>query len=298
MQSWHFLRGRQWRKSGRAEMAAALICVALLAGCSDTEKLEIWRQIPIQMARATQTDSYKQIFQLDPGNGGSLESISAEARGAFDKRMDLIFTKLIGSRNWQHMKNLYGVNSIREELFARQIHMEGLVSFSTYLDPLDHDYVIMEGSGRFFAVRKKTGIIMMSGDFHVTPQRYRIHKLRKGCIPMEVVTYTTRIPGKPTYYNNTVIHYDLRIKTVGDEKKAFSVDYDSQHEAFLDLNSNDKYETNELIGTMQLNGRYSQAKLLDLNGIEFIRKAYDFDDNTLLQAAQAASVDKGKSCVR
>ena len=54
----------------------------------------------------------------------------------------------------------------------------------------------------------------------------------------------------------------------------------------------------EVIAEMTLNGRYSQAKVLDLNGIEFIRKDYQFDDNTLLLSQQAANVDKQRKCVR
>lgn len=297
MRSGCFFRTKRQSKFCRTGVAAVLVCTTLLAACSNTESLEIWRQVPIQMARATQTDSYRQIFLLGNGNASNPETMTADQRRAYDERMDRTFIKLIGSRNWQHMKNLYGVSSIREELISQQIHMEGLVSFSVYLDPLNHDYVIMEGTGRFFAVRQKTGIILMSGDFHVTPQRYRISDFRKGCIPMEAATYTTRIPGKPTYYNNSIIHYDLRIKTVGSDGKAFSVDYDSDHKAYLDMNNDGRYEGSELFAMLKLDPRYSQAKLLDLRGIGFIRNDYDIDGKTRSQAEQAAMDDKGRKCV-
>ena len=297
MRSGRFSRIKTWRSTNRVAIAAVAICAALLSACADTERFEdLWRQIPIQMARATQTDSYRQVFLLGKSDGVNYDNMNEKQRGEFDANMDRVFDHLIGPRNWQHMKNLYGVNTIREEIIKGDIYMEGLVSFSAYLDPMDHDFIVMEGSGRFFAVRDKTGNIMMSGDYHIVPQRYRIKDLSRGCIPLQANTYTTRIPGKPTYYNNAAIQYDLIIKNLANKDEAFSVDYNVLHQAFLDLDDDDTYEANELFAKLKLSGRHRQAKVLDLRGIGFIRKDYKFDAVTRSDAKKNADEDVSRSC--
>ena len=275
-----------------------LVTTLQLASCSNTESVEIWRQIPIQMARVTQTDSYTQTFILDIADNATNTELSIDARQQLDARMDQIFIKLIGARNWQYLKNLYGVSSIRDELINKRIHMEGLVNFTAYLDPINNRYVIMEGSGRFFAVRNKTGEILLSGDYHIAPQRYKIDDFESGCIPMETNIYTTRIPGKPTYYKDAIIQYDLIINNEDINNNTFSVDYRREHFAYIDLNSDNNYDASEIFASLKLKGRHHHAKLLDLSGLSFVKNNYKISDATALEAAKTANIDRQKSCVK
>lgn len=103
-----------------------------LSACA-TENLEIWRQIPIQTARISQSEKFTLNFRIDTPAIAKL--VSRRREDELDRRMDSIFINLIGAKNWQLIKNLYGVSSVREELLSGDIHMEGLFNFNIYLDP-------------------------------------------------------------------------------------------------------------------------------------------------------------------
>jgi hypothetical protein len=274
-----------------------LAFVLLVSACSSSPKLEFWKQVPIQIARVSQTDSYQQIYILDSDSEININDLSLEQRQKLDARMDLIFIHLIGARNWQYLKNLYGVNSMREELIEKNIYMDGLVNFIAYLDPEDLDYFIMEGNGRFFAIRRKTSEILLSGDFHIPPQRFKIDAMKSGCLPMQIKFYTTRIPGKVTYYQDTTVQYDLRTRPIRKQSDAYTVDYEKPHYAYLDLDGNGEFDKQELFGSLQLNTRYHHAKLIDLGGRNFIKDQYKTSDRAELEANVAAQEDKSRQCV-
>jgi len=289
------------RSSPKRLSMAILICALSLqmSACSNDKSIEFWRQVPIQMVRVSQTDSYTQTFVLGTSTSSSGEELTLEKRQELDERMDRIFITMIGAKNWQHLKNLYGVSAIRDELIDKKVHMEGLINFTAYLDPLDDKHVILEGSGRFFAVRDKTGEMLLSGDSHITPQRYMIDDFKSGCIPLQTSIYTTRIPGKPTFYKEAVIQYDLIIDTGDKDNNTYSVDYRREHKGYIDLDGDNSYSAeHEMFALLKLNGRYSQAKLLDLSGIKFIKKNYNINNAARLDAAKEADKDRQRSCVQ
>ena len=96
----------------------------MVTGCA-SDSLEVWRQIPVQMARISQTESYKQIFLISTPNIEDKQNTDRDK--ALDERMDNIFNKMVGDKNWQHLKNLYGISSVRDELMTGQIHLDGLI---------------------------------------------------------------------------------------------------------------------------------------------------------------------------
>lgn len=252
-------------------ITASAVITILLTSCSSVpDELQIWRQVPIQMARVTQTDSYRQTFLIDTDALKIDEKLTEKEKQ--DKRMDQVFNALIGDKNWQNLKNLYGVNDIRDEVIDGEVRMEGTVNFTAYLDPLDHDYVILEGSGRFFALRAREQTILLSGDYHIAPQRYQIGEFGSSCIPMDISIYTTRIPGKVTFYHGATVRYNLNIKSY--RKNVFSLDYKKAHMGYLDINNDNEYQPDELMASLKMDETYHHVKLIDLSGLEFVKNKY------------------------
>lgn len=278
------------------KLSVVIAIIILITGCGD-KGLDFLRQVPIQMARVTQTDSYSQTFIIN--SPAIREKEGAERDYALDEKMDNIFTHMIGAKNWQHLKDLYGISSLRNELIARRIHIDGMISFTIYLDPIDFDYIVLEGSGRYFAIRDETEAILMSGDFSIPPQRYAIEALKTGCVPMDAKLYTTRIPGKTTYYKDKLIRYDLIIDTLNASKDAYSIDYSSTHLGYMDMNGDGEYDAeNEVFAILKLNETYQQAKLFDIQGLQFIRQNYRISPEAKLNAAYSRRVDQQRQCVK
>ena len=274
-----------------------LVLLFLLTSCA-SNTAEIWRQVPIQMARVTQTESYSQTFLISTSEI-KREEDRAEKDKLLDARMDRIFTTMIGTGNWQHLKNLYGISSIRNELMNRQIHMDGLLNFVVYLDPNDIRYIVIEGTGRYFAIRDATDAILMSGDFHITPQRYSLKSLERGCIPLDINLYISQIPGKTTYYKEMNVRYNLLINKVKKSKNAYTINYDRDHLAYLDMNNDDIYDPDdELIAAMKLNSRYQHVKLFDLSGLLFVKKDYRISEQAELEATIVGKQQQERQCVR
>ena len=269
---------------------------------------EFWRQVPIQLSRVAQQETYKQWFIIPTEDIKKLKNGAKEH--ALDKRMDEIFTEMLGSVNWQYLKNHYGTHSIRNELIEEKIQMEGLLNFITYLDLIktndsDEKHIVIEGSGRYFAIRSSDnpgnskGAILMTGDFKIFPQRYSIKDLDKGCIPLDINLYTTRIPGETTYYKESIIRYDLIMNNSRKHNKTYSIDYNAHHNAYLDLNNNKTFEKkSELIARMKINSSHSHVKIFDLSGSEFIKNTYNITTDEKTELDRSINKDKNKMCVK
>ncbi len=269
-----------------------LLCLAslslLLVSCAQ-KTYEFWRQVPIQLARVSQQESYRQTFTISTPEIESIRDISKK-NNALDQRMDRIFIHMLGSVNWQYLKNHYGIQSIRNELMDGKIHMEGLINFNVYLDHFVGDevgHMVIEGSGRFFAIRDKTNAILMSGDFKVFPQRYTLSQLEQGCFPLDVNLYTTRIPGETTFYQESVVRYDIIMNLDRKDQDTYSIDYDSEHMTYLDMNDDGVYDpTSELIASMVMNNKHRHVKLFDLSGRHLIKNTYE------LTAAEESDISR------
>jgi hypothetical protein len=152
--------------------------------------------------------------------------------------------------------------------------MDGLINFTVYLDPVNnYKFIVIEGNGRYFSIRNETQEMLLSGDFHIPPQRFRITSLSEGCLPMEINLYLTRIPGKTTYYNKVVVRYDLLMDTSRADQQVYSLDYDAIHYAFMDMDGDGIYDPiNEKFGELKMNGTFHPAKLIDISGLEAIKR--------------------------
>ena len=272
-------------------------CVSLfLVSCSNPA-LEFWRQVPLQLTRISQQESYEQKFLISTPEIDKIENRN-QKNYERDARMDKIFNHMLGRENWQYLKNQYGVHEVRDELLHGEIVIKGMLSFIAYYDnmykgkPSDPDHVILEGSGRFFAVRKNGDAILMSGDFKVRPQRYSLEVMDTGCIPMDVNLFVTRIPGETTFYKETVLHYDINIDLSNKADDVYSLDYNSAQPVYLTINGK-----NELIGSLKFDGKDRHVKLFDLSGRKFIKKNYKLSSMEQSQIETENAMDKNKRCI-
>jgi len=270
-----------------------LLVVYVLVGCS-SDYIKFWKIIPIQLSRVPQQESYEQSFVIKVKNEESLNKNELEIKR--DEKMDAIFTSMIGIENWQYLKNHYGIHDIRDELIARQIKMHGMINFIAYLDPLDkHDpslHVVLEGTGKYFAIRNSTRAILMSGDFKILPQRFPLKSLSDGCIALDVNLYTTRIPGETTYYHPITMRYDL--KMISKTKDTYVIDYGNVHKGYLQLKGSKIYEH---VADIKFIGGFNHIKLFDLRGSEFINNRYKVSDEIKVSLNKNNTKSKNNTCM-
>jgi len=266
----------------------------ILVGCS-SDYIKFWKIIPLQLSRVAQQESYEQSFIIKVDNEASLNKNELEIRR--DEKMDAIFSSMIGNNNWQYLKNHYGIHDIRDELIARQIKMHGMINFIAYLDPLDKNdstlHIVLEGTGKYFAIRNSTKAILMSGDFKILPQRFPLKSLKEGCIALDVNLYTTRIPGETTYYHPVTMRYELKMKSKA--KDTYSIDYGIDHKGYLQISGNKEYEH---IADIKFKGDFNHVKLFDLRGSELINNRYKVSDEVKVSLNKNNTKTKSNSCFK
>lgn len=269
------------------------IVLFILVGCS-SDYIKFWKIIPLQLSRVAQQESYEQSFIIKVENEASLNKNELEIRR--DEKMDAIFSSMIGVENWQYLKNHYGIHDIRDELIAKQIKLHGMINFIAYLDPIDKSdsllHIVLEGTGKYFAVRNSTHAILMSGDFKILPQRFSLKNLNDGCIALDVNLYTTRIPGETTYYHPITMRYELRMKST--TKDTYTIDYSAEHKGYLQISGNKEYEH---IADIKFKDDFSHVKLFDLRGSEFINNRYKISDEVRVSLNKDNTKTKSKTCL-
>ncbi|HKI87710.1 MAG TPA: hypothetical protein VKA38_01700 [Draconibacterium sp.] len=226
------------------------------------------------MGRVTQSEAYRQTFI--PLKESYRNNDEQEVYALYDqnKKIDDAFTKLLGQKNWQNIKDLYGLKSIRDELLSSEVSANGLLTFSITINPMDHSEFYIDGQGRFFIIRDRTDEIMLSGDFDIPLQKHFIHDLENGYVVMDVDLYTTRVPERITYVHQVGLKYVIHIDTTLSKFKILAIDYDAKHNVYLiDDSEQDVFEYGELIGEMKLRG-VNGAKYIDLRGMAFLRNDY------------------------
>lgn len=236
------------------------MCFAL-TGCSLT------RVIPIQLVRVSQTESYLQTFSFlkpsqtaNDSKDGSPTTIQGQ-----NQRMDETFTKLLGPINWQNLKDLYGLGSLRNELIQNKIYLQGIMNVILYIDPVEHESFLLEGFGRYFLVRKKTSAILLSGDFHIPLKSHFLDELDRGFVIIDVKLFVTRVPEQITYLNEVPLRYKIYIDNRMKNDKIYSIDYTQKHKTYLE---------DDIIAEITLQDTGHGAKLIDLRGIGFLKNDY------------------------
>ena len=240
--------------------AVCLLAVSVvLQGCS-------WRLVPLQMARFSQIEQYTQTF-----------SFADESALDQNRSMESCFAGMLGSDNWQNLKDVYGFEALRDELVGKRVYLSGTIEFSIFLDPVDAERFQVEGLGRYFLVRGKTGEILLNGDFRIPPQRYSRADLNRGSLDVGVKLVVTRIPGIVSRLHDAPLIYRVFFNTERAGSGVYLLDYERSHQAYLDRDGNHILDGKERIGELKLEdrGRGALAMLIDFRGTGFVRRYED-----------------------
>ena len=253
-------------------LAWIVFIIPASSGCSLT------RIVPIQIVRISQNESYTQKFTFirnitlntdsSPDSAYTLEQLQI-------KEMDRIFFKLLGQRNWQNLKDLYGLGKLRDELILGEIYIKGLLHLTLYVDPVEHNKFLIEGMGRYFLIRKETKAILLSGNFHIPLEKHLLEELDQGSVLLSVKLFITRVPEQVTFLNEANLKYKVFMDTRMKNDHVYSVDYSKEHDVFLVEDQNQQIPTEkDLIAKIKIENLHQQAKLIDLRGIQFLRNDY------------------------
>ncbi len=262
-----------------------LLCVlpaflSICAACSLT------RVVPIQIARVSQTELYTQKFSLTKTktNSPPPDTNSHHLKDKIqeqNQQVDKIFTKLLGPTNWQSLKDHYGVREIRDELFDNEMEIKGFMNFSIYIDPLDQDEFLVEGTGRYLLIRKN-GAIILSGDSLIPLERHKFSEIDNGFVVISVTILITRVPKLTTYYSKSLLKYKIFFNTRMKKDRVYSIDYNKNHEVYLctkDTKEECEDKSEKTLSNYESFGNLifqdaGKAKLWDFRGIEILRDDY------------------------
>lgn len=244
----------------------------VLSGCASMTHV-----VPIQMARVSQTEAYTQTFDFQSPHENNAQHPIDQMQW-FNQRIDDVFLRLLGEANWQQIKDRYGLGALRDELLRKDIYVRGFFNFSTYLDPVSPEFFMTEGMGRFFLVRRKNHAILLSGDFHIAPERHSTEDLDRGYVVLDIALILSRIPEEVTYLHETSLKYKIYFDNSLKNKSVYRLDYQRQHEVHLPLSGEEALSGKTRIGSMRLDAKPDLAerfKLLDYRGTQFIRSDYE-----------------------
>lgn len=242
----------------------------LLAGCSLTQIA------PVQIGRIQQSETFTQKFTfLDSAaareNDGNLSEGQLFAQ---TRRMDRVFSQMLGDQNWQKLKDLYGLGNLRKELLDQEIYIRGFSQMTIYPDPFDGRYFSVDGSGRYFLIRKKSEAILLTGDFSFSDQSLSVADLQKGYVVLDINLFLIKIPGQLTYYHEAPIKYKIYIDNSLGEHGIYSIDYNKIHLSFLATTGEELSEANAY-ATITFDAPKRPTKLWDFRGIQFMRRDYE-----------------------
>jgi len=253
-------------------ITAFFLILLTLCGCSPLQVA------PIQMGRVAQLETFRHTFDFgevnSSGSSSNMDDFASATRD-INQRIERKFTRLLGKANWQTLKDLYGLSDIRDELVDKSIYIKGVAQFYISIDPFNHQRFLLEGTGKYFLIREKTGAILLSGDFFAVPTSYEIADLENGELPVNVTLFTTRIPAEVTYYHEAIVKYLIRIETSRKKDNIYRLKYDAVHDVHL-LQTQDEPITKEnKLGELTLDNKaQGPKKLLDLRGIKSLRSDY------------------------
>jgi hypothetical protein len=264
-------------RASRLRILPALSAVLVISTACTSLEL-----VPIQMSRVGQLEVYEQTFRFEvdeddcrAADGATEATGDWQRQRCLNRRIDADLGQLVGARNWQALKDLYGFGTMREELLTGDLVIRGYLSALIYLDPRDTERFHFDAVGRFFLLRGGTGEILLNGDFHTLPRIYAIADLDEGFIEVDIQQLITRIPGQHTFLQESTVRYRIHIDRRRQGKDIYAIDYGRAHEVFL-VRDPDRPHTSELraIGALHFRDRPETSKLLDLRGRGFLRQDY------------------------
>jgi len=216
----------------------------LLPGC-------LPKMIPIQMTRVTQMEFFRQFYTF---------------RDA--EHAQKVFTKMLGEKNMRVLLDHYAFGDAIDDLLHHQIEMQGSIVFTMSLSPMNDETFYTEGLGRYYAVRKTTSEIILTGDVQIRATMFNMNDLHRGELRIATQHYWLRYfaPGETNYCNPVPIDFVIKMRTVSKRDHVYSIDYDAQHPVIFE---------NEQIGYLEFDKTTPRDdKLIDLRGLELVRDDY------------------------
>lgn len=225
-------------------------------------------RIPIQMSRVVQVERYDQVFIVAP-DARQLSATIVAADGSCNDNTTAyfsnLFSRLIGSDNWNTLRFSFGDLDYCDELLAGSIALKGNIQFIVYLLESDLDQFEIEGSGHYFLIRKSNDEIMMAGQFEVTPTLQSVNDLRRGYLDIDIQLITTKVFDAQTYLHESDLKYRIFMDTSRAGKDTYSIDYTRKHQAYLG---------DDLFGEIVIADTGRNTKLLDLRGKGLLQSDY------------------------
>ena len=242
-----------------------LVLHTLITGCS------IHKIVPLQIARVSQTDTYVQTFEVNPSP--ELRAKFTNSRDAEIAELDNMLIVLLGKKNWQILKDSYGSSYIVDAFLKKKVKVKGQLNTTIYLEPVQHNKVLIEGFGRFFVLLENESILL-SGDTHVIPKFYPLVDFANGDLQLESRFYVTRIPKHISNYHEASIMSHIKINNKFKDDDVYALNYAAKHEMFLKLKPKTNKETLRKIGYLKFDPTFASSKLVDFSGMTFV-KEYD-----------------------
>lgn len=231
--------------------------------------------VPLQMVRVTQTEAFTQTFDALRLNAPVVASNDRPAFTEQNRLIDDTFTRMLGAKNFQQVKDRYGLGGVRDELLQGMITSQGHLTFTIYINPRDHTKFVLEGSGRFFIVREATKEIMLSGDFSIPIQDHALDELVKGKIPITVYLFTSNIGRGSTYFHKAPLIYNVGVEQLKNTPDAYVLKRGKYaHEVHLIDEGNPGMEYAVKLGNFHVEDDPNQAKIIDLRGLKLVRNDY------------------------
>jgi len=230
----------------------------------------------VQVGRISQSETYLQTFTFfDEQKYAVVDQDQANQRlFTQTQQIDDVFTQLLGEKNWQNLKDLYGLGNLRKELLAKKIYIKGIANMHIYPDPFDERCFNIDGSGSYFLIREKTGAILLTGDYTFTDQSYSVADLERGYVILNINLFLIKIPGMVTYYYEAPLKYKIYIDNSMEKHSIYSIDYSKKHEAYL-VEEGDKIADSKPFASITFTAPRRPTKLWDLRGIQFMRRDYE-----------------------
>ncbi len=225
-------------------LLAAALALILSAGCLSP-------RLPIQCARTTQEECYRQVFIFQ--DAGHFRDV---------------FGRWLGEKNARVLLEHYAIGDAIDDLLHQRVEARGSLEVTFYPVPGDPASFFLEGSGRYFLVRATTNEIMLVGDFTIRSERQSLPGGGQGEI--RLVTRHTQIrqfaPQELNYVNDVPMEVLLRIQVLPPENKVFRIDYDARHDVLLD---------DRLIGYLEFDKTAAQKdKIIDLRVLDRVYDDY------------------------
>ncbi|BBM87911.1 hypothetical protein [Candidatus Uabimicrobium amorphum] len=212
--------------------------------------LQSCRVAPIQMARVTQIDSYKQTYNFKD------ESQAARA-----------LEKLMGQKNWEILIDYLGSSEYFQELQSKNIFVKGSFVMSITLNPKDHNRFLVEGFGRYYVVRNKTNEVLFSADYRIIEKQHTIDDFQKKKV-LNVDVQHSMIRHFPTEGEKNFYHeapFNMNIFVTSTTDGVYTLNYDKEHELVID---------GEVVGNMYFAKSLAQQKLIDLRDMGYVKNDY------------------------